>query len=94
MPSLQNSAGSGKAAKFVQANPLGPMADPFAGMVCIFFKNIFLLFVPFDLIFSLLIKISLCSHFQCCLCTMYPNREPIKMNEYNKYFKIMLLFVG
>lgn len=32
MPSLQNSAGSGKAAKFIQANPLGPMADPFAGM--------------------------------------------------------------
>lgn len=32
MPSLQNSNGSGKAAKFVQANPLGPMADPFAGM--------------------------------------------------------------
>ena len=33
MPSFQNSAGSGKAAKFVDANPLGPMADPFAGMV-------------------------------------------------------------
>jgi len=32
MPSLQQSAGSGKAAKFVQANPFGPMADPFAGM--------------------------------------------------------------
>lgn len=33
MTSLQNSAGAGKAAKFVQANPLAPMADPFAGMV-------------------------------------------------------------
>ena len=33
MPSHQMSAGSGKAAKFVAANPLGPMADPFAGMV-------------------------------------------------------------
>ena len=33
MPSLQQSAGSGKAAKFVQANPFGPMADPFQGMV-------------------------------------------------------------
>lgn len=32
MPSLQQSAGSGKAAKFVQANPFGPMADPFQGM--------------------------------------------------------------
>lgn len=32
MPSFQNSSGSGKAAKFVDANPLGPMADPFAGM--------------------------------------------------------------
>lgn len=32
MPSHQNSAPGGKAAKFVQANPLGPMADPFAGM--------------------------------------------------------------
>lgn len=32
MTSLQNGAGSSKAAKFVQANPLGPMADPFAGM--------------------------------------------------------------
>ena len=33
MPSNQMSAGSGKAAKFVNANPLAPMADPFAGMV-------------------------------------------------------------
>ena len=33
MSTYQNSAGSGKAAKFIQANPLGPMADPFAGMV-------------------------------------------------------------
>jgi len=33
MPSNQESAGGGKAAKFVAANPLGPMADPFAGMV-------------------------------------------------------------
>jgi hypothetical protein len=33
MPSLQESAPGGKAAKFVAANPLGPMADPFAGMV-------------------------------------------------------------
>jgi len=33
MPSNQESAGAGKAAKFVAANPLGPMADPFAGMV-------------------------------------------------------------
>jgi len=32
MPSLQQSAGAGKAAKFVAANPLGPMADPFQGM--------------------------------------------------------------
>lgn len=32
MSTYQNSAGSGKAAKFIQANPLGPMADPFAGM--------------------------------------------------------------
>jgi len=32
MTSHQNSAGGGKAAKFVAANPLGPMADPFAGM--------------------------------------------------------------
>jgi len=32
MPSNQNSAGAGKAAKFVAANPLGPMADPFAGL--------------------------------------------------------------
>lgn len=32
MSSLQNSAGGGKAAKFVAANPLAPMADPFAGM--------------------------------------------------------------
>lgn len=32
MPTFQNSAGSGKAAKFVAANPLGPMADPFAGL--------------------------------------------------------------
>ena len=35
MPSNQESAGGGKAAKFVAANPLGPMADPFAGMVSI-----------------------------------------------------------
>ena len=33
MPSFQQSAGAGKAAKFVAANPLGPMADPFAGLV-------------------------------------------------------------
>ena len=33
MTSNQMSAGAGKAAKFVAANPLGPMADPFAGMV-------------------------------------------------------------
>jgi hypothetical protein len=33
MPSLQNSAGAGKAAKFQAANPLGPMANPFEGMV-------------------------------------------------------------
>ena len=33
MPTLQNSAGAGKAAKFVNANPLAPMADPFEGMV-------------------------------------------------------------
>mmetsp|Transcript_33135 Transcript_33135/g.72665 ORF Transcript_33135/g.72665 Transcript_33135/m.72665 type:complete len:352 (+) Transcript_33135:84-1139(+) len=32
MTSNQMSAGAGKAAKFVAANPLGPMADPFAGM--------------------------------------------------------------
>jgi len=32
MPSAQNSAGSGKAAKFINANPLGPMANPFEGM--------------------------------------------------------------
>ena len=32
MTSFQNSAGAGKAAKFVNANPLGPMADPFAGL--------------------------------------------------------------
>eukprot|EP00555_Chaetoceros_dichaeta_P003381 CAMPEP_0198248882 /NCGR_PEP_ID=MMETSP1447-20131203/546_1 /TAXON_ID=420782 /ORGANISM="Chaetoceros dichaeta, Strain CCMP1751" /LENGTH=128 /DNA_ID=CAMNT_0043933373 /DNA_START=131 /DNA_END=513 /DNA_ORIENTATION=- len=32
MPSFQHSAGAGKAAKFVAANPLGPMADPFAGL--------------------------------------------------------------
>lgn len=32
MPSFQQSAGAGKAAKFVAANPLGPMADPFAGL--------------------------------------------------------------
>jgi len=38
MTSYQASAGSGKAAKFVAANPLGPMADPFAGMVCVFFS--------------------------------------------------------
>lgn len=30
MPSLQNSAGAGKAAKFVAANPLDPMANPFS----------------------------------------------------------------
>jgi len=29
---MQNSAGAGKAAKFAAANPLGPMADPFAGL--------------------------------------------------------------
>jgi hypothetical protein len=41
MPSLQESAPGGKAAKFVAANPLGPMADPFAGMVSssLFLKN-------------------------------------------------------
>ncbi len=33
MPSLQNSAGAGKAAKFVSADPLGPMANPFDGLV-------------------------------------------------------------
>ena len=33
MPSYQDSAGSSKAAKFAAANPLGPMADPFAGLV-------------------------------------------------------------
>jgi hypothetical protein len=33
MVSLQNSAGAGKAAKFVDANPLAPMADPFEGLV-------------------------------------------------------------
>lgn len=32
MPSLQNSQPNSKAAKFVNANPLGPMADPFAGL--------------------------------------------------------------
>ncbi|GMI59035.1 hypothetical protein ScalyP_jg1155 [Parmales sp. scaly parma] len=32
MPSAQNSAGAGKAAKFINANPLGPMANPFEGM--------------------------------------------------------------
>lgn len=29
---MQNSAGAGKAAKFVDANPLAPMADPFEGL--------------------------------------------------------------
>ena len=33
MPSLQQSTGAGKAAKFVAANPLGPMANPFQGLV-------------------------------------------------------------
>jgi hypothetical protein len=33
MPSLQNSAGAGKAAKFVAANPLAPMTDPFGQQV-------------------------------------------------------------
>ena len=33
MPSLQNSAGAGKAAKFVSADPLAPMANPFDGLV-------------------------------------------------------------
>jgi len=33
MPSLQNSAGAGKAAKFVAANPLDPMANPFSEQV-------------------------------------------------------------
>jgi hypothetical protein len=33
MPSLQNSAGAGKAAKFVSADPLGPMINPFDGLV-------------------------------------------------------------
>lgn len=32
MPSHQNPIGNSKAAKFVAANPLAPMADPFAGM--------------------------------------------------------------
>lgn len=32
MTSLQASAGGSKAAKFQAANPLGPMADPFAGL--------------------------------------------------------------
>lgn len=32
MPSHQNSAPGSKSAKFVAANPLAPMADPFAGM--------------------------------------------------------------
>mmetsp|Transcript_14258 Transcript_14258/g.20440 ORF Transcript_14258/g.20440 Transcript_14258/m.20440 type:complete len:327 (-) Transcript_14258:1596-2576(-) len=32
MPSLQNSAGAGKAAKFVSADPLAPMANPFDGL--------------------------------------------------------------
>ena len=44
MPSNQESAGAGKAAKFVAANPLGPMADPFAGMV----SSIPLLLFNFD----------------------------------------------
>jgi hypothetical protein len=33
MPSLQNPLPNSKSAKFIAANPLGPMADPFAGMV-------------------------------------------------------------
>jgi hypothetical protein len=33
MPSLQNSAGAGKAAKFVSGDPLGPMINPFDGLV-------------------------------------------------------------
>lgn len=33
MPSLQESAGAGKAAKFAAANPLGPMANPFPDTV-------------------------------------------------------------
>jgi hypothetical protein len=33
MPSHQNPVGNSKAAKFVAANPLAPLADPFAGMV-------------------------------------------------------------
>jgi hypothetical protein len=33
MPSHQNPTGNSKAAKFVAANPLAPLADPFAGMV-------------------------------------------------------------
>ncbi|KAL7514661.1 hypothetical protein ACHAXN_012453 [Cyclotella atomus] len=32
MPSHQNPTGNSKAAKFVAANPLAPLADPFAGM--------------------------------------------------------------
>ena len=39
MPTFQNSAGAGKAAKFVDANPLAPMADPFAGMVSHLFSK-------------------------------------------------------
>jgi hypothetical protein len=33
MTSMQATTGSSKAAKFAGANPLGPMTDPFAGMV-------------------------------------------------------------
>jgi hypothetical protein len=33
MPSHQNPVGNSKAAKFVAANPLAPLADPFSGMV-------------------------------------------------------------
>lgn len=33
MASLQAPNGTSKAAKFQAANPLGPMADPFAGLV-------------------------------------------------------------
>ena len=39
MPSLQNSAGAGKAAKFVAANPLDPMANPFSDYVSNEFVN-------------------------------------------------------
>lgn len=42
MPSLQNSAGAGKAAKFISANPLGPMANPFDGLVRDFILKIVL----------------------------------------------------